>query len=300
MLLWVLPWDLRQDSDDPSQWDILPWSISRAASRGSYGPLYKAVNQLLKTPDENIMQAARMVSGQPSAVSEPLIEAIVQQLRDPDKVPRLAMIIALQLHSVLPEKILKAMAECITKDPEDEVSRAVVRTIGVKGWTVPEEVIETIAAQLGHPDGYAREAAVNALTRYPVWPQRAVEAVAAWLDDPEYEVRRCAAVALDTLSTISDTRISSFLADMSHRAFLNLYEHWLMRSFQQTILWSVDGDRMYLDVPGRFRDFPGDGLEDKVKEAQTWLAGQLHRCDNLDEYVGDVYSFWGIDLTAPS
>ncbi|KAI1128146.1 hypothetical protein F5Y10DRAFT_292310 [Nemania abortiva] len=137
---------------------------------------------LLKHPDEGIRGSAVDILGQQTNLPENIIQGMVDLLKHTNNSLRLAAARALCQQSALPESVIDNIVE------RNDVRRAVV--FASTAEPLPEELIETIAALLGNPDGDVRSHALLLFTQNETpLPEKVIHDIIALTEDPDSEVR---------------------------------------------------------------------------------------------------------------
>ncbi|KAI0110407.1 ARM repeat-containing protein [Nemania sp. FL0031] len=167
----------------------------------------KAARELLQSrpsPSEGILQATTVIE---MREHPPDLPASIARLKNKDPRVRELAVTTLRKHSVLPEGLLQAIAECL-KDQDEYVREAAINVL--KGQTtLSKEILQPIAACLKNKGRKVRRAATEALRSQATLPKEIHRAIIECLKIKTSEIRYAAIKALEVQTTLPKETLQS-------------------------------------------------------------------------------------------
>ncbi|KAK5263126.1 hypothetical protein LTR96_011449 [Exophiala xenobiotica] len=176
---------------------------------GLLDPVIEALVQLLQDPDKNVRSWAADALGGQATLPDMAIEALIQLLQYPDRYVRSRAVNALKRQTTLPDMAIEALVQLL-QDPDRYVRSWVADALGGQA-TLPDIAIEALVQLLQDLDRYVRSEAVKALGRQTTLPDMAIEALVQLLQDPVRYIRSEAAKALGRQTTLPDIAIEALV-----------------------------------------------------------------------------------------
>ncbi|KAF4337556.1 peptidase C14 [Fusarium beomiforme] len=174
--------------------------------------ILQAVEEQLKDPRWYIKRAALDVLGCQPTLSEAILKSITARLGDQESHVRRSAVDTLRSQSSLPGAIVQAIVARL-EDPEEDVRQAAVDVLGSQS-TLPEAIFRSVIERLGSPKRYVRRAAMDVLYRQSTLPGAVLQAIVARLEDQEKDVRQAAVDALGRQPTLPEEIVRAIAAQL--------------------------------------------------------------------------------------